>query len=138
MRRAVVWAAVAFLLVAVFPAAAPVGAAEGDVNACFVWNYDEGCTRSMSVAIGWYAKLRAKAPWHAGGRVDLLQRDPDETRYHRVAELTFNDKGRATWRWDAPLEVECCWYWKFKALNGDGNVIAVSNRLRADAAPSGD
>jgi hypothetical protein len=127
--------AAVLLLLTAFGAEVPAGGAEGNVTACFVYPYDEGCTTSLAVAIGWYAKLRAKAPWHAGGRVDLYQRDPDETRYHRVAVLTFNDKGRATWRWDAPSEVQCCWYWKFKARDDDGNVIAVSNRLRADTAP---
>ena len=135
MRRFIAVASAAALLLTALDVAVPATGAEGDVKACFVWNYDEGCTTRMSVAIGWYAKLRAKAPWHAGGRVDLYQRDPGETSYHRVAELTFNDKGRATWRWDAPSEVECCWYWKFKARDGDGTVIAVSNRLQADAAP---
>ena len=135
MRRFIAVASAAALLLTALDVAVPATGAEGDVTACFVWDYDEGCTTSMAVAIGWYAKLRAKAPWHAGGRVDLYQRDPGETSYHRVAELTFNDKGRATWRWDAPSEVECCWYWKFKARDGDGTVIAVSNRLRAEAAP---
>lgn len=135
MRRFIAAASAAALLLTVVATTVPAGGSEGDVTACFVFPYDEGCTKNVAVEIGWYVKLRAKAPWHAGGRVDLYQRDPGETRYHRVAVLTFNDKGRATWRWDAPSEVQCCWYWKFKARDDDGTVIAVSNRLRADASP---
>jgi len=135
MRRSIAVAAAVFLLVTAFQTATPVGAADQDVKACFILPDEPGCVTTISVQIGWHVRLVAKAPWHAGGRVDLWQLDPGETRYHRVAKLRFNEKGRATWLWNAPDEVECCWYWRFKALNGSGEVIAVSNRLRADAAP---
>lgn len=135
MRRSLAILVAAVLAITVVPAAGPVGAATDEVKACFVWPYDEGCTTDLAVAIGWYAKLRAKAPWHANGSVYLFQSDPGETGFHRVAKLRFNEKGRATWRWDAPSEVQCCWRWKFKAIADDGSVLDVSNRLRAEAAP---
>lgn len=135
MRRAILLVLAATLAITSVPVGTPVGAAEDEVKACFVYPYDEGCTTDLAVAIGWYAKLRAKAPWHAGGRIDLWQSDPGETGFHRVTQLVANDRGRVTWRWDAPSEVQCCWRWKFKAISDDGSVLAVSNRLRAEAAP---
>lgn len=104
-------------------------------RACFVWPHDEGCTTDIAVAIGWHVKLRATARWHAGKRVQLWQSDPGESGFHRVARLRFDEDGRVTWRWDAPSEVDYCWRWKFRAISGSGELVGVSNRLTAEAAP---
>lgn len=137
MRRAIAMLAAVAVLSAVGLASTEVRAAEAErFKACFQYPHDaSGCVTRLSIQIGWHVKLRARAEWHAGKRVELWQSDPGEARYQLAARLRFDENGRVLYRWDAPTEIECCWRWVFRAVNGRGDVIAVSNHLRAETAP---
>jgi hypothetical protein len=102
-------------------------------QACFVYPHDSGCTRNLTVQVGYHVKLKATADWHSGRRVYLFQADPRERRYHLVRRLRFDSRGHAVYRWDAPTHQDCCWRWRFKAIDGHGDIVGRSNRLKADA-----
>lgn len=136
MRRAMAGLAAVVLLSVVGAAGTQVRAAEVErFRACFQYPHDGGCVTVVAVEIGWHVNLSARAEWHAGKRVELWQSDPGETTYELAARLRFDDGGRVLYRWDAPTQMECCWRWVFRAVNGRGDVVGVSNRLRAETAP---
>lgn len=136
MRRVIAMLAAIALLSSAGAAGTQARAAGSDrVRACFQYPHDGGCVTVVAVQIGWHVNLRARADWHAGKRVELWQSDPGETAFELAARLRFDENGRVLWRWDAPTEMECCWRWVFRAVNGRGDVLAVSNRLRAETAP---
>jgi hypothetical protein len=108
-------------------------------DACWLLGADVGCIRqSITVSSGSTVKMRATADWHAGGRVQLWRADPGERTYRLEARLRFDDEGRVVYRWTAPVTMDCCWRWEFRAIQGHGNVVGTSNRLRNEVFPIDD
>ena len=126
------FAAVCVLLASMLSGQAAM-AGDRDIQACWPYPYDDGCTTNIAWAIPSDAKLTASASWHDGGKVKLYVRRPHKQNFGFVDLLRFDRRGRLRYTFPLPDDRRrCCWRFEFRAVSWDeARVLGRSNILRA-------